>query len=171
MKVETGVRQVNRHSGFTLMELLMALAIIGIVAVFGIPSMAQFLASSRTDSQISDLLTTVREARTSAMKLNSPTIISPIGGNWSTGWRMGQDANGDGSIDLILRESLTDANELQFDSIPSTINFDARGRATPTLISITPLKCGTTNPRRDIDVTFAGYVDIIRCSCGTIPCP
>ena len=84
---------------------------------------------------------------------------------------MGIDTDGDGSIDSILRESMTDTNELQFDSIPSNISFDARGRANPTLISITPLRCGTTNPRRDIDVTFAGYIDISRCSCETIPCP
>ena len=76
-----------------------------------------------------------------------------------------------GSIDSILRESSIDSNELQFDSIPSNLSFDARGRANPTLISITPVRCGTTNPRRDIDVTFAGYIDITRCSCETVPCP
>ena len=161
----------ERQLGFTLMELLMALAIVGIVAVFGIPSMTQFLASKRTDSQINEFITTIREARTSAMKRNSVILISPVNGDWSLGWQMGMDTNGDGSIDSILRESMTDTNELQFDSIPSNISFDARGRANPTLISITPLKCGKTNPRRDIDVTFAGYIDISRCSCETIPCP
>ena len=161
----------ERQFGFTLMELLMALAIVGIVAVFGIPNMTQFLASKRTDSQINEFITTIREARTSAMKRNSAILISPINGDWSLGWQMGMDTNSDGSIDSILRESMTDTNELQFDSIPSNISFDARGRANPTLISITPLRCGTTNPRRDIDVTFAGYIDISRCSCETIPCP
>ena len=161
----------ERQFGFTLMELLMALAIVGIVAVFGIPSMTQFLASKRTDSQINEFITTIREARTSAMKRNSVIIISPVNGDWSLGWQMGMDTNGDGFINSILRESMTDTNELQFDSIPSNISFDARGRANPTLISITPLRCGTTNPRRDIDVTFAGYIDISRCSCETIPCP
>ena len=161
----------KKETGFTIMELMIALAIVGIITMIGIPSMAQFLASSRTDSQINDFLTTIREARTSAMKLNSATIISPISGDWTSGWQMGLDSNGDGAIDSILRESLVAKNELQFDSIPSFINFDARGRADPTLISITPLRCGTTNPRRDIDVTFAGYIDITRCSCGSVPCP
>ena len=171
--VSIKVAFINRKKqiGFTLMELLMALAIVGIVAVFGIPSMTQFLASKRTDSQINEFLTTIREARTSAMKLNSTIIINPINGDWTSGWQMGLDANGNGSIDSILRESSIDSNELQFNSIPSNLSFDARGRATPTLISITPLRCGSTNPRRDIDVTFAGYIDITRCSCETMPCP
>ena len=109
----------KKQIGFTLMELLMALAIVGIVAVFGIPSMTQFLASKRTDSQINEFLTTIREARTSAMKLNSTTIINPIDGDWTSGWQMGLDVNGNGSIDSILRESSIDSNELQFDSIQS----------------------------------------------------
>ena len=90
----------ERQFGFTLMELLMALAIVGIVAVFGIPSMTQFLASKRTDSQINEFITTIREARTSAMKRNSAILISPINGDWSLGWQMGMDTNGDGSIDI-----------------------------------------------------------------------
>tara|TARA_B100001115_G_C15726733_1_gene353722 strand:- start:212 stop:730 length:519 start_codon:yes stop_codon:yes gene_type:complete len=169
--IEDSFFNKQKQMGFTLMELLMALAIVGIIAVFGIPSMTQFLASKRTDSQINEFLITIREARTSAMKLNSTVVINPINGDWTSGWQMGLDANGNGSIDSILRDSLIDSNELQFDSIPSSLSFDSRGRANPTLISITPVKCGTTNPRRDIDVTFAGYIDITRCACETVPCP
>ena len=47
-KLEIAFFDKEKQIGFTLMELLMALAIVGIVAVFGIPSMTQFLASKRT---------------------------------------------------------------------------------------------------------------------------
>jgi len=161
--------------GFTLFELLIALAIGGILLTIGIPNFNQFLNGQSTSAQINELVLTIREARSTALNQNQTALIIPNGGNYSNGWQMGLDTNNDGVIENVRRVS-TDANQLIFANNPGTLGFTSRGRTTPaspTLFSITPVNCNDIqNPRRDIDIALSGHIDITNCNCAVgPPCP
>ena len=161
----------NKADGFTLYELMIALAIGGILIVIGIPSLNQILSAQKTHTQINEFIATIREAKATALTLNTQTLIIPTGGNYTNGWQMGLDNNTDGSIDTVMRIS-QDADQLIFTSSPN-LTFTNGGRITPVLFSISPLSCNDVqNPKRDISIGLAGHIDITNCNCDTgPPCP
>ena len=163
--------RLSDTDGFTLYELMIALAIGGILIGIGLPNLNQFLAAQKTTSQINELIITIREAKATAVTLNTQTLVIPTAGNYSNGWQMGIDNNTDGVIDTVMRVS-QNANQLQFASSPN-MTFTDGGRITPVQISITPVVChDTRNPRRDISVALVGHIDLTNCNCSAgPPCP
>ena len=61
--------------GFTLIELMITLTLIGIMATIAMPSMSNFIATQKLGNRISQITTIFRFARTEAVRRNSPVII------------------------------------------------------------------------------------------------
>ena len=101
----------------------------------GLPNLNQFLAAQKTNTQVNELINTIKEAKATALTLNTQTLIIPTAGDYSNGWQMGLDTDSNGTIDTIMRVSL-DAEQLQFASSPEIIFTDG-GRLNPVQISIT----------------------------------
>ncbi|MDH3532227.1 MAG: GspH/FimT family pseudopilin [Gammaproteobacteria bacterium] len=84
------------QTGFTLYELLITLAIVGIVLVFGIPNLTQFTRNSRITSTANDLHAAFQLARTEAARAktniticasaNSMAAAADCGGTWEQGF-------------------------------------------------------------------------------------
>ena len=163
--------KLSNTKGFTLYELMIGLAIGGVLIGIGLPNLNQFLAAQKTNTQINELINTIKEAKATAITLNTQTLIIPTAGNYSNGWQMGLDSDSNGAIDTIMRVS-PDAEQLQFASSPNII-FTEGGRINPVQISITPLTChNARNPRRDINIALVGHIDITNCNCNAgPPCP
>lgn len=90
----------RRHAaGFTLIEALIVLAIIGVLAAVGIPSFSQMIANQRTKSIASDLFTSLVRARSEAIKRNTEITIRPTG-NWVSGWTIPDPADSAAQIDV-----------------------------------------------------------------------
>lgn len=82
--------------GFTLVELMIVLAIAGIVMTVGIPSFSQSITNSRLTTNINELVTSLNLARSEAVKRNQPVTIRKISTEWESGWSIFTDADGDG---------------------------------------------------------------------------
>lgn len=78
----------------TLIELVIVIAIIGILAGIGIPQYGIFVAKSKAKKSANDLIQNMRLARTMAIKENRPYLIT-INGN---GYTIGFDADSNGSL-------------------------------------------------------------------------
>ncbi|MBD3657663.1 MULTISPECIES: GspH/FimT family pseudopilin [Marinobacter] len=65
-------------SGFTLVELLIVLAIVAIVASQVVPAMGGVIANSRKHSAISDLITLINLARNSAVQEQGAVTLCPL---------------------------------------------------------------------------------------------
>ena len=91
------LESIHRPRGFTLVELLITLVIVGIVLTASAPSIAEFLASSRTVAQTNDLLADLSMARSEAVKLARPVELR-ANPTWSEGWIVGSDYDDDGMI-------------------------------------------------------------------------
>lgn len=62
-------------SGFTLVELMVVIAIAAIVATIAVPSMSRWIASQRLQMRAEQLVTLFQFSRSEAMRLNTPVII------------------------------------------------------------------------------------------------
>ncbi|HET7560813.1 MAG TPA: GspH/FimT family pseudopilin [Rhodanobacteraceae bacterium] len=93
--------------GFTLTELLITLAIIGILAMIGAPAMATLLANTRSASAEASIATSLRHARTAAIMHNRRVVACPSADghacddtrDWQHGWIIADDADHDGQPD------------------------------------------------------------------------
>ena len=63
--------------GFNLLELMVAIAIAGILLGIGIPSFTEFVRNSRMTSTANELLADITLARSEAIKRRSPVMLCP----------------------------------------------------------------------------------------------
>ena len=95
--------------GFTLIELMVGVAVLAIALGAGVPSMSEFIKNSRLSAQTNDLLASLHLARTEAIKGNARVTLcksadaancsAAAGTGWEMGWIVFADANNDGDLD------------------------------------------------------------------------
>lgn len=86
-----------RHErGFTLIELMMAMAILVIMATLAGPPMASMIAAQRLRGVATDFHQSLLKARSEAIKRNTSVTVNPIDGSWAAGWSIVDPANPSG---------------------------------------------------------------------------
>ncbi len=93
---------MNKHSGFTLIELMITLAIVGILLTLGVPSLKTFMQGNQLIASSNELLSALHVARSEAIKLNSRVSICESSdgtscsntGSWKNGWIVFVDFDG-----------------------------------------------------------------------------
>ncbi|MCG6965331.1 MAG: GspH/FimT family pseudopilin [Chromatiaceae bacterium] len=111
----------TKHRGFTLVELMVTLAMAIILLAVGMPLFSSVVGSNRAAAQVNDLVSALKLARSEAVKrATAVTVCSSDdggcgdAGGWTNGWIVYVDANDDGAVDPdeVLRtwEALTAAS-------------------------------------------------------------
>ncbi|MFM8330223.1 MAG: GspH/FimT family pseudopilin [Candidatus Methylumidiphilus sp.] len=82
--------------GFTLIELMVTISMMGIVLTFGVPSLTAMLKNSRIITQANNFISTLNYARSEAVKRGVRVTVCKInggdftkcdtGGSWNQGW-------------------------------------------------------------------------------------
>jgi len=94
-------------SGFTLVELLAALAIVAITASFAVPSINNLISNARMVSETNKIVEALNIARSKAVSARQNTVIAPItAGNWNGGVQVFLDLNNNQALDIDNGESL-----------------------------------------------------------------
>lgn len=156
-----------RSRGFSLIELMVTIAIVAILAAIAFPSFQSSLRSNRLATTTNEMLASVALARSEAIRstrgggICASTDGSTCGAaaTWNDGWLVwsdnGDDSAGfgsfDASIDTVVR--VVDGHpRMQMDGTDSdgsailSIGFDRRGRplsavATPVSLRVQPEGC------------------------------
>lgn len=80
----------RRFSGFTLIELMIVMALMGIVLAYGVPGVRSMMDNQKMKAATFDLVTTAMFARSEAVKFGSTPgasiSIAPAGGDYNSGW-------------------------------------------------------------------------------------
>ena len=85
----------TRPNGFTLIELMVTLAIAAILMMVAVPSFVSFQKNAQLTSAANSLLVSINAARGEAMKRGMSVIVVPTnnGSDWTTGWVVVVDKN------------------------------------------------------------------------------
>lgn len=107
---------MKKHLGFTLIELMVVIAIVTVMATLAAPSFKQMIQSNTISSAVNSFLADMRFARSEAIRRGGTVVLcrsdspensdpncgtgSGTGGRgWKTGWFVFHDLNGDGNKD------------------------------------------------------------------------
>lgn len=74
--------------GVTLVELMVAIAILGILLSLAAPSFSVVIENQRAKAAAADLYTSLVRARSEAIKRNTSMSLTPKGAGWGSGWQM-----------------------------------------------------------------------------------
>lgn len=103
--------------GFTLLELLILIAVLAIILSVAVPSFLSAIQNSRMTAQANDLITAFQLARSESLKRKVPvsvcasdtSVATPTcGSDWSEGWMVIVDSNAVGSTSAAYSSYATD---------------------------------------------------------------
>lgn len=110
----------RRQTGFTLIELMVVIAITAILIAMAVPSMSAFLAKWQMNSALNAFTGSMRQARSEAIKSSRIVTVCPSTNGsscddtneWKNGWIIYLDLNNDGDLDsgeevLAVQSSLS----------------------------------------------------------------
>ncbi|MGH1485093.1 MAG: GspH/FimT family pseudopilin [Cellvibrionaceae bacterium] len=156
--------KVSSNRGFTLIELVVALAILGILLVAGIPGLTTLLNNNDVRTTSTKLVDSIAHARALAADNVVPVRICPKicndASTWKDGWQIFVDLDGDGAFEsdeLALVESNV-GGKTTITSAETVIDFDLKGNNANSGLSLTVKKDGATD--RVVTVSNTGYVTV-----------
>ena len=109
--------------GFTLIELMVTVAIAAVLMVVAVPSLTTFKRNAELTSATNTLLAAINAARGEAMKRGRYAMVVPVdGANWSNGWIVFVDMDGSKAYNAA-----TDVTVLTQPALPSYFTISGNG--------------------------------------------
>lgn len=125
---------MKQQSAFTLIELMVTIAVLAIIATLAAPNLSQMLRNTKVNTSSGDILTFLQQSRTEAIRLgktvtvcgssDGSSCLSANKRNWSTGLI----ATHSGSTTPIQKLTF-DSSQLSITG-PETITFNTLGSTT-----------------------------------------
>ena len=131
-------------AGFTLIELMVVVALVAILQTLAAPAFSSMVNSMRLSTAVNSLFSSLLLARSEAIKRNARAVVCKsvtgdacvTSGGWEQGWIVFHDANNNAAVDagevLLLRQQ----------ALPSSIRFTGNAPVA-SYVSYTPM--GTTS--------------------------
>ncbi len=168
--------------GFSLVELMITVAIAAILLALAFPSFTNLIRSNRVTSATNELVATIMLARTEAIRspggaavcTSSDGASCDAAGNWNTGWIVFRDRNSDGVPtgvnDTVLKfVQGPDAVDITAQSAGGGVDnrlvrFDQRGRVigTQRRLAIQAEECSNQPLRSEMVIQPTGQVSLDR---------
>lgn len=117
-------RVADRDRGFTLIELMIAIAMVAVLMAIAAPSFTSFQRNAELTSTANTLFSALTGARSEAIKQGKYALVVPAdGSNWTSGWVVFVDEDRDQA------KSSADVTIVTADATPSTLAIAGTGSA------------------------------------------
>jgi type IV fimbrial biogenesis protein FimT len=144
-----------RERGFTAIEIMIVVLIVGILAAIAAPNMAAMIRNQRVKTATFDIFSSLTFARSEAVKRNTTVTLTPNSAStdWAKGWVI-TDANG--NVLKTENDRKLTAAELVFTG-PTSVVYARSGRlgGAAAAFSLTATS-GTSTFTRCINVDLSG---------------
>ncbi len=147
-------------TGFTLLELLITIAVLSILMMVAMPSFKTMMMNNRISTTTDALVSALNYARHTALSKNTSVMICPwlaagsmaCGGSWSTGWIVISQP-----VPVLLSAYNTGSHDPVVSSTITSATFDSRGITTTTAqFTVCDNRGGTF--ARSVSVLPTGFV-------------
>ena len=152
------MRLCNKQSGFTLIELIVIIAIVAVFAAIAVPNFLSYMPKHRLNGAARQVMGDLMAARMKAVKLNHRVKVFFYSNHQ---YKICDDANNNGTVvdgegDVQLRDIQNEYSDVTFNSSnPPDPVFSSRGTATNTTITLQ-----NSSGSKDITISIAGRVKI-----------
>jgi type IV fimbrial biogenesis protein FimT len=154
----TTLRRSGRSRGFTLVELVVTVTIVGILAALAVPSMRQLYLAQQVRGAAADLQSALYYARSEAIKRAVDVRVIPASNDWRQGWIV-QLASGGAA--LRTQSALSD----QLSAVSgSTVTYRNDGRLTAVPGAIAFRTSNTSIEARCVIVDLSGRPSVVYAS-------
>ena len=166
-------RRRTAQAGFTVMELLIGIAVLAILTTLAVPAFNQFIQNNRLAGQANEMVAAFQFARSEALKrgLNVRACASDDGascsGAWTDGWIVIADPGGDDEELLRVWPAPDDGFQITANPSSSYIEFEPTGASNGGVeqqFSLMLSGC-TNDSARDVFVERTGRVASERVDC------
>jgi type IV fimbrial biogenesis protein FimT len=174
----------NQSGGFSLLELILALAIGAILLGIAVPSFTAIIRQNRIANETNEFMVTLSLARSEAVKRgvrisvcssNAAQTACSGATNWSNGWLLFSDPDGAaGTIDpdaaapddaIIQAWPPPSQHGMNVTAGRAFLSYSSDGRAdVATLFTLTPQSC-SGNDARTINVNLSGRASKAAAAC------
>jgi len=131
---------MRRDGGFTLIELMIAIALVAILLATAVPALDDFTNDARQTGAINDFISSIHIARNTAITTNSRVTMcaSASGTNcelasWDSGWIIFGDRNSNGSVDagetIVSASAPVEGLSILSGEFPAALMYRPNGRA------------------------------------------
>jgi type IV fimbrial biogenesis protein FimT len=143
MTISRNLRRTDGARGFTLVEVMIALAIGAVILLLAVPNFSTLLERNRIGSAADHLYASLAEARGEAVKRRTTVRVCPSAdsascrndGDWSDGWLVFMDGDGNGApntdadiIKAVPSTSLAAGVDIECDTeVEDGVEFEATG--------------------------------------------
>jgi len=158
-------------AGFTLVELMVVLAVVGLLAATAAPSFQGAVTSRRLESGTTQIVNAIRLARAEAIKRAGVVVVRPLSGtDWGSGLIVHFEADSDPSdtrtdADTEIRRFQMPERSTFDSASPSALAFDAQGRNVAPTLDGTPqgasLQMSINGTSRTVTISRAGATSIV----------
>jgi len=171
----------TKTRGFTILELVIIVAILGITAAFAAPGMMTIISNNRISSDVNDFVAALQFAKTESATRISPVTICKMnatangcdgGGDWQKGWIVFADVNADRKVDaddeILLKHEALD-NRITFRGtaqVKDFITYQPSGMSSVTSAQVL-IMCddrGFIDAARGVLVTITGRGSVMKAS-------
>jgi type IV fimbrial biogenesis protein FimT len=167
------------NKAFTLVELVVVLAITAIFLTVAVPSFIEFIQNNRVSTLTNELTSMIQIARMEAIKRGFPVSVCPAGsaqltscggqGNWQMGWIVFLDRNNTGApqaVSDIIKGSPVDTANVTIVGDVGVLTFDNNGfLMTPSAnFNLRPETCSGAH-QNQVTVSASGQVSIVNQAC------
>jgi len=115
-------RRAPARQGFTLIELMVVLALLAAMLTLAAPNFITFQRNSQLTSSANSFVAALAAARAEAMKRQLRAFVVPSdGSNWQNGWIVFVDANSNATSGSVSFESGTDIEVARYGALPGNV--------------------------------------------------
>jgi len=158
---------MNKHSGFTIIELMIGIAVAAVLLTVGVPSFVSLIANNRITAQANELVSGLNLARSEAAKSGQRvSMCSTTNGtscaantDWATGWLVFNDSDGNGVVANaadILRTSEAVSGNSTVTGSANFITYQGDGSVSSAINFNMSIPNGNANQTRRVCVALAG---------------
>ena len=139
--------------GFSLVELMIVVAIVGILAMIAGPSFIEISAQSQVKAAAADLQMSLMRARSEAIKRSAQVTVTPVGGDWSKGWTIPDGIESHGAVSNVVIAG------------PGSITYNGNGRVSAGAVVNLDISSPNTSLVRCLKVELSGQPVIKQQAC------